>query len=89
MKDDQAPHAGHRSGNNLIAIEKAFSAFAERAASGAGTPVAFVVAISFTVAGLLAGPIVHYSMTWQMLMSLTPAFTTFLLVFLIQKFAEP
>lgn len=68
-----------------VALDRIFSSFAEKAASRAGTPLAFVVAISFVVTSLIMGPAFDYSSTWQMIMTGAPSVVTFLLVFLIQN----
>ena len=67
------------------AIERFFCTFAEKAASYAGAPLAFITAISFVLAGLVMGPIFNFSSQWQFIMSATPSLVTFLLVFLIQN----
>ena len=68
-----------------IAQDRFFSSFAEKAASRAGTPLAFVGAITFVVTGLIMGPAFSYSSIWQTVMTGAPSVITFLLVFLIQN----
>jgi low affinity Fe/Cu permease len=68
-----------------ISLDRFFSSFAEKAASLAGSPLAFVFAIVFVLACAITGPLVGYSHEWQMVMSEAPAIFTFLLVFLIQS----
>lgn len=67
------------------ALDKRFSALAERAASHAGSPFAFVGAMVFVIVCLVAGSLVDYSASWQMVIACTPPIVTFLLVFLIQN----
>ena len=66
-------------------LDRFFSRFAEKAASLAGTPQAFIVALLFVLLCAVTGPILKYSHDWQMMMSETPAIITFLLVVLVQN----
>jgi len=72
-------------GSKKKALDRFFSSFAEKAASLAGTPLAFVGAIGFVLAWAAVGPIFAYSPGWKMVMGEAPAIITFLLVFLIQN----
>ena len=77
--------ARSENGHKKIDMDRFFSTFAEKAASLAGTPLAFMFAILFVLACAITGPLVHYSHDWQMVMNEAPALFTFLLVFLIQS----
>jgi low affinity Fe/Cu permease len=45
----------------------------------------FAAAVALVIAWLLAGPIFHYSDTWQLAINTTTTIVTFLMVFLIQR----
>lgn len=62
-----------------------FGSFAEHAASWAGTPLAFILAMGFVLAWVAAGPMLHYWSGWEAIMSTVPGVITFLLVFIIQN----
>ncbi|MBY0427717.1 MAG: low affinity iron permease family protein [Alphaproteobacteria bacterium] len=51
----------------------------------AGGPWAFVVAVAFVLAWVLAGPFVHYSHYWELIMIYGSNVVTFVMVFLIQR----
>jgi low affinity Fe/Cu permease len=63
----------------------AFSHFANRAASAAGHPAAFALAVTTIVAWAVTGPIFGYSDTWQLVINTGTTIVTFLMVFLIQN----
>lgn len=64
---------------------KLFSAFAEKASFWMGTPLAFVLALSFVVLWAFAGPLLNYPSGWTEIINIVPAIVTFLIVFLIQN----
>jgi len=66
-------------------MDKFFSSFAEKASFLAGTPLAFICAISFVGIWAITGPLSGYSPGWQMAIGSLPSIITFLLVFLIQN----
>jgi len=70
---------------NTTYYRKLFGAFAEKAASRTGTPMAFIFALSFIIVCIVAGPLLHYSQKWEMVVTIVPTIITFLLVFLIQN----
>ena len=61
-----------------------FQKFAYKAAAGAGSPWAFLIALLVTAAWGLSGPRFQYSDTWQLLINTGTSIGTFLIVFLIQ-----
>ena len=63
-----------------------FEAFASFVTKATGSTPAFMIAFFLIVLWGIAGPLFHYSKTWQMVISTAPAIITFLMVFLIQKF---
>ncbi len=67
-----------------LRVDRFFCSFAEKAAYQAGSPIAFIVAMGFVLIWLGVGPFFKYSTTWQLVIAIIPAITTFLLVFLIQ-----
>jgi low affinity Fe/Cu permease len=69
--------------------ESKFTLFFERisaiATRKAGTPAAFIVALSVVLAWLLTGPMFRFSDTWQLVINTGTTIITFLMVFLIQQ----
>lgn len=65
--------------------KRIFGAFAEKAASWTGTPLAFLLAMSFVILCAVTGPLFRYSPVWEMVVTIVPTVVTFLLVFLIQN----
>lgn len=51
----------------------------------AGTPWAFIAALSIIIVWALTGPIFHFSNTWQLVINTGTTILTFLMVFLIQN----
>ena len=70
---------------SITSYHKIFGTFAEKAASKTGTPMAFILAFSFVIICAITGPVFHYSATWELVATIVPTITTFLLVFLIQN----
>ena len=62
-----------------------FTAFARRTSQLAGRPVTFLLAVLVIVVWAAAGPLFHYSDTWQLVINTSTTIITFLMVFLIQN----
>lgn len=62
-----------------------FTRIAEKASSIAGSPIAFMGALTLVLAWGLSGHYFDYSETWQMVLKTITTIITFLLVFLIQN----
>lgn len=62
-----------------------FSDVARQAAGGMGSPLAFLIALSVVVVWALAGPLFHFSDTWQLIINTGTTVITFLMVFPIQN----
>jgi low affinity Fe/Cu permease len=62
-----------------------FRRIAERSAATMGSPWAFVLAVGGCVVWAAAGPLCHYSDTWQLTINTATTVLTFLAVFLIQN----
>src|SRR4030088_914924 len=62
-----------------------FSHFAKWASSKLGHPLAFFTAVLIIVVWAIAGPIFHFSDTWQLVINTGTTIITFLMVFLIQN----
>ena len=62
-----------------------FGHFAASASSCLGSRWAFATAIAVILVWAIAGPIYHYSDTWQLLINTGTTIVTFLMVFLIQN----
>ncbi|MGH6929465.1 MAG: low affinity iron permease family protein [Dongiaceae bacterium] len=65
--------------------KSAFTQFANRVASAAGQPLAFVLALGIIIAWGLSGPIFGFSDTWQLVINTGTTIITFLMVFVIQN----
>lgn len=63
----------------------AFTRIATSVARAAGRPVWFIAALAFVVGWGLAGPIFHFSDTWQLVVNTGSSIITLLMVFLIQN----
>jgi len=66
-------------------LEKFFTRLAERIASFAGRPLAFLLAAAVIVIWAVSGPVFQYSDTWQLVVNTGTTIVTFLMVFLIQN----
>ena len=64
---------------------KEFNRFSTKVTKLAGSPVAFIGAISIIVIWLFTGPIFHFSDTWQLVINTSTSLITFLMVFVIQQ----
>ncbi len=62
-----------------------FGHFSSLASAYVGSRWAFAVAISVIAVWAVAGPIYHYSDTWQLIINTGTTIVTFLMVFLIQN----
>ncbi len=73
-----------RSRRSRQGISGLFDRFAEGAATLAGSPWAFGVAVTVLVVWALTGPLLGFSNTWQLIINTGTTIVTFLMVFLIQ-----
>src|SRR5256884_1729749 len=62
-----------------------FSRFAKWVSSKLGHPLAFFIAVLIIVVWAIAGPIFHFSDTWQLVINTGTTIATFLMVFLVQN----
>jgi len=62
-----------------------FGRFAKLIASVAGSPPAFIIALSVIVIWIITGPMFGYSDTWQLIINTGTTVVTFLMVFIIQN----
>lgn len=62
-----------------------FRQFAKVASNALGSPYAFLAAAGLVFVWALAGPMLHFSQGWQMLINTGTTIVTFLMVFLIQN----
>ncbi|HJX91911.1 MAG TPA: low affinity iron permease family protein [Pyrinomonadaceae bacterium] len=66
-------------------LNEGFRKFSVMAATTLGSPWLFVLNVFLIVVWLAAGPIYHYSDTWQLLVNTATTVFTYLAVFLIQN----
>jgi low affinity Fe/Cu permease len=66
-------------------MDRLFTAFANRIASLAGQPLAFIIALGCIVIWALTGPLFAFSDTWQLVVNTSTTIVTFLMVFVIQN----
>ncbi len=66
-------------------MNEVFRKFASAISRWAGSSWAFVIAILILLIWAIAGPIFHYSDTWQLTINTGTTIVTFLMVFLIQN----
>ena len=62
-----------------------FTRLSKKAASAAGRPPTFILAVTTVVVWALTGPLFGYSDTWQLVINTGTTVVTFLMVFLIQN----
>ena len=62
-----------------------YSQFAKKAAHFSGRPRVFMLAVGVIVVWIVAGPVFHFSDTWQLVINTGTTIVTFLMVFLIQN----
>ena len=68
-----------------MTFSKTFSKFATGIARATGKPLTFVLCVIVIAGWAVAGPIFHYSDTWQLVINTGTTIVTFLQVFLIQN----
>jgi low affinity Fe/Cu permease len=66
-------------------MDDLFHKIAVKISSKAGTPKAFLLAISVIFFWAVNGPIFNFSNTWQLVINTTTTIVTFLMVFIIQN----
>ena len=66
-------------------IGKLFDEFSSAVAKASGRPLVFALAAVFIIAWASAGPLLHFSDTWQLIVNTVSSIVTFLMVFLIQN----
>lgn len=66
-------------------MNEKFRLVAERIATIAGTPRAFLLALLMVVLWAVSGPLFGFSDTWQLIINTGTTIVTFLMVFLIQN----
>jgi len=62
-----------------------FRQFAQRTSGAAGSPWAFLLAVTVVVVWAITGPLFGFSDTWQLVINTGTTIVTFLMVFLIQN----
>jgi low affinity Fe/Cu permease len=62
-----------------------FAVFAHAVSRFTGKPLAFAGACGLIVAWAIAGPLFHYSETWQLVVNTATTIITFLMVFVLQS----
>ncbi len=67
------------------ALLTAFDRFASAVTRGAGSPIAFCLALFSVVIWAGLGPVFRYSEDWQLVINTSTTIITFLMVFLIQQ----
>ena len=64
---------------------RSFELMANRVATAAGRPRAFLIALGIVIVWGISGPLFHWSDTWQLVINTGTTIVTFLMVFLIQN----
>ena len=59
--------------------------FASWSTRWTGSTTAFILAMAFVIVWLIAGPMFHWSDTWQLVANTITTIITFMMVFLIQR----
>src|SRR5205807_8450564 len=59
--------------------------FASWSTRWTGSTTAFILAMAFVIVWLIAGPMFHWSDTWQLVANTVTTVITFMMVFLIQR----
>jgi low affinity Fe/Cu permease len=80
--DKSCETAKHKEPSRLA---KAFARAASTIARAAGKPATFLLCCLVVVAWAVAGPLFHFSDTWQLVINTGTTIVTFLMVFLIQN----
>jgi len=81
-KSTKSHHASQRSRKRST---DRFHQFAQHSARLAGKPLTFGLAILLILLWAIAGPLFHFSNTWQLVINTTTTIVTFLMVFVIQN----
>ena len=68
-----------------MTLNEIFRKFSVKAAGALGSPYLFVINLVLIAIWLAAGPVFHYSDTWQLLVNTATTVITYLAVFLIQN----
>ncbi len=71
--------------NSKLKSAGGFEKFASTITQKTGSTAAFIIALLIVIVWLVAGPLFHYSDTWQLVINTGTTIVTFLMVFLIQK----
>jgi len=71
--------------NNQFFLSAFFESLAVNAANLTGSTGGFIISSAVILAWLIAGPIFHFSDSWQLVVNTGTSVITFLMVFLIQK----
>jgi len=66
-------------------LQTVFRRFAQHTATAAGSPIAFLAAITIIIVWAASGSFFDYSDTWQLVINTGTTIITFLMVFLIQN----
>lgn len=66
-------------------VMHSFEWFAGHATRGAGSPIAFAMAVGVVILWAVTGPMFNYSETWQLVINTATTIITFVMVFLIQQ----
>jgi low affinity Fe/Cu permease len=66
-------------------VHDLFHRFAQRVAVVVGSPWAFALALATILLWALAGPLIGFSTTWQLVINTGTTIVTFLIVFVIQN----
>jgi len=68
-----------------MTLNERFRRFATKVSNIAGTPKAFITALTLIICWALSGPIFNYSNSWQLTINTGTTIVTLLMVFLIQN----
>jgi low affinity Fe/Cu permease len=71
--------------NNKNKLRRFFNHFSHAVTKTAGSPAAFILAITIILTWGAAGPLFHFSNTWQLVINTSTTVITFLMVFIIQQ----
>jgi low affinity Fe/Cu permease len=66
-------------------VKRTFADIATAIAHQSGRPITFLLAAFIIIVWAIAGPIFHYSDTWQLIINTGTTIITFLMVFIIQN----
>lgn len=75
-------------GTGVKPSERLFDKIASRVTRATGSPTAFIIAASVIIVWGIAGPVFHFSDTWQLVINTSTTIITFLMVFIIQQSAN-